>query len=265
MPGVVVLGGAGFIGSHLIDELMVQGCQDVICVDNLLTGKLENIARWKNNSKFTFAKEDVDNINFIKRACQDKTTVFDFTCHTTSDVRAICSLCEVKRYIGTNVFEFKDVVYENLSSICFSLTNVYGPRHLEDKSYSNDIAKFRKSKRLGRPLEIIGNGEQRKDFIFVGDVIRACMMAMMNREVEGKFDLGLGKSYNINEVAKLVCGSDYECVNIEPCIGEEKTILPNIEPIKEQLGWQPTVSLIDGINILGKYESIHSPSGLILL
>ncbi len=55
---ILVTGGAGFIGSHLVDALMEKGCK-VVCFDNLSTGKLENIKKWLNHPKFTFVKGDL--------------------------------------------------------------------------------------------------------------------------------------------------------------------------------------------------------------
>ena len=72
---VAVIGGAGFIGSNLVDELMVQGFE-VTVLDNLSEGKLDNIMRWKGNPKLEFVRGDIRDRDLVRRVCDHKNWVF---------------------------------------------------------------------------------------------------------------------------------------------------------------------------------------------
>lgn len=309
---VLVTGGAGFIGSNLVDELIVQGF-DVTVIDNLSEGKVRNLERWRGHPRIEFVRGDVRDFDLVSRACDHKDTVF----HLAAMSRIQPSITDPllafhQNVIGTaNVLEaarqngVKRVVYsasssaygrvnsppmrEDMPKDClnpYSLSkatgeeivklygdlygvsgvslryfNVYGPRHQEEGSYATVIAIFRKQKRLGQKLTVVGDGEQRRDFTFVGDVVRANMLAMMNRDVRGVFNIGTGKNYSINEVAAKIGG---EVENIPPRLGEAQVTLADPMKAKRELGWVPSIGLDGGLAVLDEFESI-SPPGQIFL
>src|SRR4051812_16354186 len=74
MPGVAVLGGAGFIGSHIVDELLIQG-HEVTVLDNFSEGKLENI-RWKGHAKLEIVRGDIRDFDVVRRVVDHKNWVF---------------------------------------------------------------------------------------------------------------------------------------------------------------------------------------------
>lgn len=316
MPGITILGGAGFIGSNLLDEIMLQGYQDVIVVDNLSQGSRDNIKRWNSHPKFTFIKGDVRDFDLMKRACNDRNTVFHFAACSriqplikepllawdnnvvaTGYVLEACRLGGVKRvvYAGSssayglknqiplvesmpadclNPYSLSKKVGEDmcdvynklygLSTVSLRFFNAYGPRNPEEGAYAVVMAIFRKQKRLGQPLTIVGDGNQKRDFTFVGDVVKACMLASMNREVNGVINIGTGKNYSINEVADMVAGVDYPRVNIEPRLGEANVTLAYIKKAKELLGWEPQINLVDGLKITDLFEK-KNPQGCIII
>jgi UDP-glucose 4-epimerase len=305
---VIVFGGAGFIGSNLVDELMTQGFE-VTVFDNLSEGKLDNLARWKNHPKFEFIRGDIRDKDLVRRACDHKNWVFHLaamsriqpsitdpylafeenvmgTVNVLEGARAggakrviysASSSCfgdanaqhleaggavsegmpkefgspySLSKYVGEELMDLWRKLY-GLSTTSLRYFNVYGPRHQESGSYATVIAIFRKQLREGVPLTVVGDGEQRRDFTFVGDVVRANMLAAMNHEATGVFNIGTGTNYSINEVAKMVGG---ESTFIPARLGEYRLTKADNTRAGEILGWKPALSLEDGLKILEMFE-----------
>lgn len=310
---VAVIGGAGFIGSNLVDELMVQG-HEVTVMDDLSEGKLDNLSAWIRDRRFEFVRGDIRDYDIVRRVVDHRDWVFHLAAMSRIQPSIACPLDAVTtNCVGTtNVLEacrhagVKRVVYSASSSVygdansrelmlgmglsegmrhdCkspYSLTkkfgeeacevyrklyglstvslryfNVYGPRHQESGSYATVIAIFRRQRRLGQRLTIVGDGEQRRDFTFVGDVVRANMLAAMNGATSGVFNIGTGKNYSINEVAAIV-GGDVEFV--PPRLGEYRVTLADHGRATDELGWRPQVDLKQGLEVLDRFERANSP------
>ena len=95
------------------------------------------------------------------------------------------------------------------------------------------------------PLTIVGNGNQRRDFTYVKDVVRANILSMKSKEAVGHvINIGSGRNYSVNEVAKMI---DYEFVYIPPRPGEAQVTLADISKAKKLLGYEPTVSFEKGL------------------
>lgn len=317
MPGVVVFGGAGFIGSNLVDELLTLGFE-VTVFDNLSEGKLSNLARWKGCPKLEFIRGNICDFELVRRVTANKEIAFHLAAMSriqpsidnpilawqqniigTGNVLEACRQSKVKRVVysasssaygnlneppmvedmhteclnpyslskkcGEEMMEVYRTLY-GMSTISLRYFNVYGPRHQEDGNYATVIAIFRRQKRNCQNLTIVGDGEQRRDFTFVGDVVRANMLAAMNREATGVYNVGCGKNYSINEVADLVLGqnSTLKPINIPPRLGEARVTLANIEKIGSILGWKPNITLKQGLEVLDMYERLDPPGKIIL-
>lgn len=302
MPGIVVFGGAGFIGSNLVDELLVQG-HEVTVLDNFSEGKVENLARWRNEPRLEVVRGDIRDYDLVRRVADHKEWCFHLAAMSRIQPSITNPLDAVTaNYVGTaNVLEacrqggVKRVVYsasssayglknpvpnkEDMPTDClnpYSLTkkggeelcklysdlyglstvalryfNVYGPRHQEEGNYATVIAIFRRQKRLNQKMTIVGDGEQRRDFTFVGDVVRANMLAAMNRDITGVINVGTNQNYSINELAKMIGG---DAVNIPPRPAEARVTLADNGKAMELLGWKPQVSLVQGLEIVDMYE-----------
>lgn len=307
---VAVIGGAGFIGSNLVDELLTQGFE-VSVLDNLSEGKLDNLARWKGHPKLEFVRGDVRDRHLVRAVCDHKSWVFHLAAMSriqpsifdpylafeenamgTVNVLEGCRLGGVKRLIysasssvtgdngqvavqtngsiaestpvdikspyslskhfGEQVCELYARLY-GLSTVSLRYFNVYGPRHQEEGQYATVVAIFRRQRRLRLPLTIVGDGSQRRDFTFVSDVVRANMMAAMNQSLTGVVNIGTGKNYSINELAKLAA-PDHPVEFIPPRQGEYPVTLANINRAKSELGWKPNISLEQGLMLLDAYE-----------
>lgn len=124
MSGILVTGGAGFIGSHLVDRLLAAGHEVVAC-DNLSTGRMENLARHKGNSNFTFIKLDLLDFAGIIKAIQGCRTVFHIAAH--ADVRSGADNTRIDLENGTiatyNVLEamrqsgVREIVYASSAAV----------------------------------------------------------------------------------------------------------------------------------------------------
>jgi UDP-glucose 4-epimerase len=317
---VAVIGGAGFIGSNLVDELMVQGFE-VTVLDNLLDGKVENLSRWRGNPKLEFIKGDAKDFDIVRRVCDHKDWVFNLAAMAriqpsitdprfalenniiaSVNVLEACRLGEVKRYVysasssvtGDNGAELADnnipvdedtprdlkspyalskvfgedlaELYQRLygmSTCSLRYFNVYGPRHQESGSYATVIAIFRKQKREGRPLTLVGDGTQRRDFTFVGDVVRANMLAAMNYAAKGTYNIGTGTNYTIREVAEIIApGHPVEFLPERK--GEYKATLADNKRARLELGWKPQVDFRTGLHITDKYEEMESTTSSLI-
>jgi UDP-glucose 4-epimerase len=309
---VAVIGGAGFIGSHIVDELMVTG-HDVTVLDNFSEGRIQNLERWRDHPKIQVVRGDIRDYDMVRRVCDAKRIVFHLAAMSriqpsitdpvsafsqnilgTSHVLEACRVGGVNRVVysasssaygrknvpplsedmptdclnpyslskkvGEELMDLYHKLY-GLSTVSLRYFNVYGPRHQEEGSYATVIAIFRKQKRYGRKLTVVGDGEQRRDFTFVSDVVRANIIASMNRDVNGIFNIGTGQNYSINEVAAIITG-DVE--HIPPRSGEAQVTLANSTRAKELLGWSPYYDLHSGLELIDIYERKNGIPGEII-
>ena len=286
---LLVTGGAGFIGSNLVDELVRQKHQ-VLIIDNLSTGKKEYL-----NPKAKFYKKDIRDYKSIKPLFRGVNCVF----HLAAQPRIQPSIINPaesfdNNVLGTfNVFlaakenKVKKVVYSASSSaygdqkklpltedmtpdckspyalfkymgeemarlffqlyglpvVCLRYFNVYGERQSVQGAYSTVIGIFLKQKKEGKPLTIVGDGNQRRDFTYVKDVVRANILAMKSKKVIGHLiNIGSGQNYSVNEVAKFI---DENHIFIPPRPGESRVTLADISKAKKLLGWRPKTMLAD--------------------
>ena len=135
-----------------------------------------------------------------------------------------------------------------LRSTCLRYFNVYGDRQHSEGSYAPVIGKFMDQKNNGLPMTINGDGEQRRDFVHVNDVVAANILAATTPIKAASratcINIGSGENYSVNQIANMIGG---ECINnIEPLLEPRKT-LADISSAKSILGWVPEVSLEDWI------------------
>lgn len=285
----LVTGGAGFIGSNLVDELVRQG-HKILIIDNLSTGNKSYL-----NPQAKFYKRDIRDFKSIKPLFRNVDGVF----HVAAQPRIQPSIINPAESYDNNVLGtfnvilaakeagVPKVVYSASSSaygdqkklplkedmipnpknpyalfkymgeemahlfhklyglpiVCLRYFNVYGERQSVSGAYATAIGIFLKQKKEKKPLTIVGSGNQRRDFTYVKDVVRANIMAMRSAEAVGHcINIGSGKNYSVNEVAKLI---DKNHVFIPPRPGEAKLTLADISKAKKLLGWQPKVKLAD--------------------
>ena len=135
-----------------------------------------------------------------------------------------------------------------LKTVIFRYFNVYGDRQPLRGQYAPVIGIFLRQLAAGEPLTIVGDGEQRRDFVNVKDVCRANIMAAISNpddEAYGQvYNIGTGKNYSVNEIAKMF---NTETINIPPRLGEARISLANVDKIYKTFAWKPNVVLEDWI------------------
>lgn len=295
MAKCLVTGGAGFIGSNLVDALIEKG-HEVLIIDNLSTGKKENL-----NPKAKFFKEDLRNFEKLPPIFNG----IDFVFHEAALPRIPLSIQKPKesndiniggtlnaliaskdagikkfiyaasssaygdqkqlplredmpclplnpyglqKYVGELYCKIFSHIY-GLETVSLRYFNVYGPRQPREGAYTPLIGIFLTQKKEGRPMTITGDGEQTRDFTHVYDVVKANILAMESKDAgRGEsINIGGGKNYSINEIAKMIGG---EITHIPLPSGEMRDTLADIAKAKELLGWEPEITLEEGIGKL---------------
>ena len=267
---VLVTGGAGFIGSHIVDKF-----DDVRVLDNLSSGSLKNLTK-----KVDFIKGDITDYDTVNKAMKDIYYVFhlaafvsvaesmifpektyDVNVKGTENVLKAAKENNVKKVIYTSTA----AVYGNnqnlplkedsklnplspygktklegeklcpkYNAVCLRPFNVFGPRQNPDSPYSGIISIFINNALQNKELIIYGDGEQTRDFIFVEDVVKANLLAM--KKGNGIYNIGVGKKVSINELARKIIeltNSSSKIKYAEERKGDIKHSLSDISKIKE--------------------------------
>lgn len=137
-------------------------------------------------------------------------------------------------------------VYD-LPVVSLRLFNVFGPRSRTTGAYGAVFGVFLAQKAAGKPFTVVGDGEQSRDFAFVTDVCDAFVEAARS-ELEGEiFNVGSGGHYTINRLVELLGG---EKVHIPERPGEPDMTYADISKIRTELGWKPSVSFEEGVEIM---------------
>ncbi|MBU2542456.1 NAD-dependent epimerase/dehydratase family protein [Patescibacteria group bacterium] len=154
------------------------------------------------------------------------------------------------KYIGEHYCRLFAELY-GLETVSLVYFNVYGPYADPDGAYALVIGKFLKQKQNNEPMTIRGDGEMYRDYTHVDDVVNANILAM-TKDTVGKgevINIGNGNPYSVNQLAELIGGPT---VTVEALPGEMKYTKADNIKAKELLGWEPTISLEEGIGRLKK-------------
>jgi len=273
MGSVIVTGGAGFIGSHLVDRLIDQGHQ-VLVIDNFSTGFKENLnpkaKLWEGHVRqFFSSSEPVDTIFHLAALARIQPS-FEKPYETyLANATGTMAMLEFARhnkcklvYAGSSTFYsgpllnpyafFKYMgeeccrLYSNVygvPTVIARFFNVYGPRQINEGDYATVIGIWERQHFNKEPLTITGDGEQRRDFTHVDDIVSG-LIAMSLGEWKGEvFNLGTGKNYSLNEVAGMFSGAKVKYIPARP--GEALQTLADIEKSKSLLNWRPEKCLTE--------------------
>ena len=271
---IVVTGGAGFIGSTLVDKLIAKG-HSVTIIDNLSTGKESNINRkadlvhYDVCDKFPDIKAElvfhIAALARIQPSFKDPTTTFK--ANSLGTVNAL----EFARKNGVKiVYPGSSSAYENEYANPYTYTkwlgenhcklykrvygvpigiarffNVYGPRQIDEGAYATVIGIFERQKKNNEPLTITGDGEQRRDFTHVDDITDG-LIALAEKDTDQEiYQFGTGKNYSINEVAAMF---KHPTTYIPKRPGEGWMTLADIREAKEKLSYKPKHNLAEYIS-----------------
>ena len=149
----------------------------------------------------------------------------------------------LSKYQGEQFCQMYSTLY-NLDTVCLRYFNVYGKRMPKTGSYKSVLSTFNQAKEEGKPLNIVNDGEQRRDFIHVDDVVEANIRASKYHDCYGcTFNIGTGTNYSVNEIADMFGG---EKVYGETRM-EARETLAKIGRAKKDLKWEPTKKLPEWI------------------
>lgn len=135
----------------------------------------------------------------------------------------------------------------NMPVISMRFFNVYGIRHRTSGTYGAVFGVFLAQLLNNKPLTVVGDGEQTRDFTYVTDVVDACYSAAVSNIVQEVLNVGSGNTYSINYLVKLLGG---EKVHIPKRPGEPDSTFADIAKIKSLLGWTPKITIEEGVQIM---------------
>ena len=293
---VAVVGGAGFIGSNLVDALVAQG-DDVLVVDDLSTGyrrnlnpraPLHEIDIATDSEELTSALHGREAVFLTAALARVPRSVEDpvgtHAVNVTGALRVFKAAVDagVRRVVyssSSSVYGDQPTLpltedmppnplnpYANqklmgelyarnfariygLETVCLRYFNVYGPRQVTEGAYRLVIGIFMDQRARGEPLTIHGDGLQTRDFTWVGDVVRANMLAAQSDRVgQGEpINVGAGTEVSIARIAELVGGP---IVHQPPRGFDERFKRAGIERARKLLDWTPTVQIEEGMRRL---------------
>ncbi len=154
------------------------------------------------------------------------------------------------KFSGEDLCKLYSNVYNVDTAIC-RFYNVYGPHQIEDGTYATLLGIFEKQYREGKPLTIVGAGEQRRDFTHIDDIVDGVVKSSKQSFKGEIFELGRGVNFSINEIADMF-GKGYPKEYIEQRPGEYDVTLCDYTKANQELDWIPTGNIKDYIeNIIG--------------
>jgi len=287
----LVTGGAGFIGSNLVDKLLDLG-HEVVVIDNEYSDVHEQFY-WNDKAQnYKYDIRDYENT----RPLYDGV---DYVFHIAAEARiqpaienpiqavsinsvGTCTVLQCSREAGVkrlmysstssaygmnqspnietqpddclNPYSVSKVNGEKLCkmytslyglpTVCFRYFNVYGERQPLRGQYAPVIGIFLRQRAAGEPLTIVGDGNQRRDFTHVSDVVKANVMAAISNpdwEAFGQvYNVGTGTNHSINQIARMISNN---VINLAPRPGESRITLANNKKINKIFGWNPSVKL----------------------
>jgi len=298
----LVTGGAGFIGSHIVDRLLADG-HEVVVLDDFSTGHRSNLP---NDDALTITEGDISDEKTVYQCMEDIDWVFhkaavasvpktvdDPVGSSAVNYQGTLYLLEaarknnVKRFVFASsaalygdeptlpkvetmcpvtlspyavdklASEFACGMYTKLyglETVSLRYFNVYGPKQDPSSPYSGVISIFTDKLKRREVATIYGDGEQIRDFVYVGDVVEANMKAVTADGVTGQYyNIATSKMITLNNLLKILCdlyGVHYDVNYDDARQGDIKESYAEINKAISMLHWKPEVELHQGLKIL---------------
>ena len=222
-----------------------------------LAGLAEIIPSIKNPKKY-FVNNVLGTVNVLEAAKKVKIKKFIYAASSscygtpkkipTSEKEKI----DLKHPYALTKFMGEELVMKYASlfrmpNISFRFFNVYGPRLNTSSQYSAVMGNFLSQTKNKKPLTIVGNGKQTRDFIHVDDLANAFIKIIKSKLIKKIYNLGSGKRTSINTIAKIF-GGKRKFIPLRP--GEPKNSLANVSKLKKDINWKPKISIEKGIEKL---------------
>jgi UDP-glucose 4-epimerase len=287
---ILVTGGNGFIGSNLIKKLLKEG-HEVVSLDDLSTGlkeyeveggnyvygDIENLLYWKGESfdlcyhlaalariqpSFDDPMEtfrvDTQGVMVVAEWARQNNVKVVYSgssskwCNPETSPYATC------KKLGEDILKMYRTAYGCDFEIA-RFYNVYGPNELVDGKWAAVIGIWRKQIEEGKPITIISDGDQRRDFTYVDDICDALYkIGMEDKKHEDAWELGTGMNYSINEVFGFFqeAFGELEKVHLPDVPGNYRKTLRENDDTLERLGWAPKDRLRDYILSLNSEKEV---------
>ena len=305
----IVTGGAGFIGSHIVDLLIEEG-YEVVVVDDLSSGNENNV----NQKAVKFYKIDIQDPDLelvfqkerpeyvshqaaqidVRRSVSDP--IYDARVNVlgTLNVLQNCVKTNVKKVVfassGGAIYGEQDIfpapethslnpvspygitklvaehylyyykAVANLDYVALRYANVYGPRQ-NPFGEAGVVSIFIQKILNGEQPLVNGDGEQTRDFVYVGDVAKANVRALKSDSDENIFNVGTGIETSVNQIfnhIKKILNPSIEEKHGPPKPGEQKRSVIDSIKARTILQWRPEVSLVDGLRQTCEYFKMGS-------
>jgi len=309
---ILVTGGAGFIGSHLVDRLVERG-DDVTVIDNFdpfydPENKRQNIAPHEGKANFRFFEVDIRQLQTLKSMLKGQD--FDVICHMAAKAGVRPSIKDPIAYQEVNVFGTQNLleiarekavkqfvfassssvygvnpnvpwreedhvlmpispyastkvsgellghVYSHLYGIRFlalRLFTVYGPRQRPDLA----IHKFTRMILEGKPIPVYGDGSTRRDYTFVGDIVKGLMVAMDYKETNYEvINMGNNRTVSLNEMIETieeVLGMKAKRETKPLQTGDVPQTWASVEKSQNLLGFRPNTPFKEGVKVFAEW------------
>ena len=290
----LVTGGAGFVGSHLVERLVIQG-HKVTVVDDLSSGKLSNLVSIREEIQF-------HNLDIASEEAESKFKGHEIVFHLAAKADIVPSIVKPTEYMLANVvgtlsvleavrkhsidrliyaassscygiatevptsenapiqpmypyalskWMAEEMVFHwaklyKLNALSLRLFNVYGPRARTSGNYGAVLGVFFAQKLAGKPLTIVGDGTQSRDFVYVDDVVDAFIAAGESKETGYAINIGAGNPIPVNKVAEIIGGN---VINIPHRPGEPEVTHADTGLALQKLGWKPKTDFESGIKM----------------
>ena len=277
---VLVTGGVGFVGTNLIKRLLKDG-HEVVSIDNYSTGFKENEQEGCEYHNFNLQHiydfdsymENPDVVFHLAALARIQPSIKNPTIAIQNNFDSTLNVLEWARknntpvvfagsssfhhglwgspyawskHAGEQLCRLYSNVYD-LSTIICRFYNVYGPHQLEEGTYATVLGIFEKQYREGKPLTVTGDGQQRRDFTHIEDIVDGlikCMEAMhgaVDMRYAGEiFELGRGVNFSIKEIAEMF-GTEIEYIQKRP--GEYDVTLCDYSKANETLDYNPVKNI----------------------
>lgn len=264
---VLVAGGGGFLGTHLCQRLLHAGHQ-VLCVDNFSSGSRRNLHQLNEFPSFSCIDHDIEQ----PLTADPVDEIYNFACvaskghweleHDGKRLEPVATP-EHKTAAPSSVYALSKFDQERLClmvgaayripTVALRFFNIYGPRQALSNPYTGVLAIFSARYLNNRSPVVFEDGQQRRDFVSVHDVAKACVLALESNAANNEiFNVGSGRNYSITDIAHKVADAVGKS-HIPPQItgqyrvGDIRHCFADITKAREMLCYQPGVSLSDGL------------------
>lgn len=315
---ILVTGGAGFIGSNIVDYLVQNGFKNIIVLDNLVTGNIDNIKTHIDSKTITFLNGDVSDM----QTCVNATSDTDIVLHQAAlgsvprsieqpmntyqvNVTGFVNMLEaarqnkVKRFVyasSSSVYgddlalpkveervgnplspyavskktnELYAKVYNDLYGmevIGLRYFNVFGPKQNPSGPYAAVIPIFINNLLEKKTCSIFGDGNNRRDFTYVDNVVSANVLAAFSSYPKSQqqiYNVAFGATLSVNDLYKIIekeIGSELQPVYKPLRPGEIRDSFADISKARQHLGYSPAVSLEEGIRLTIRWYKNNNKS-----